>query len=102
MFDVAGSVLKTADGVVGLSGKPVRVFRIHVLSGGTAGVVNLYNGTSNSDDLYIQETCGTVSTGNLFDYGEEGFLFPNGCYYEEAVDANVTSTLITFRNEPIS
>jgi hypothetical protein len=102
MFDTAGAVLKAADGVVGISGKPVRVFGLHVLSGGTAGIVKLYNGTTASGTLYVQQTCGTVSTGNLFEYGNEGFLFPNGCFYEEVVDANVTSTLISFRNEPIS
>jgi len=94
-----GSVLKAADGVVGLSGKPIRIFNINVLSGGTAGQIKLYNGTAATDTLYVHEVCGTVSTGNGFDYGKEGFLFPAGCFYEEVVDANVTSTLISFKVE---
>lgn len=94
-----GSVLKVADGVVGTSGKPVRVFNINILSGGTAGQVKLYNGIAATGTLYIHEVCPTVSSGNGFDYGKEGFLFPSGCFYEEVVDANVTSTLISFKVE---
>ena len=95
-----GSVLVVADGVVGTSGKPIRITAIHILSGGTAGEVKLYNGISNGGTLYVQELCTVVSTGNRFSYGEEGILFPNGCYYEEVTDSNVTSTLITFEKEP--
>lgn len=94
-----GSVLLAADGVVGVSGKPIRIYNINVLSGGTAGQVKFYNGTDNTGDLYIHQVCGTVSTGNGFDYGDKGFLFPDGCYYEEVVDANVTSTMVSFQVE---
>lgn len=93
-----GSVLKVADGVVGTSGKPVRIYNMQILSGGTAGEVKLYNGTA-ATTLYVHEVCPVVSTSNGFDYGKEGLLFPNGCYYEEVVDANVTSTLICFEVE---
>jgi hypothetical protein len=96
---MSGSVLKVADGVVGRSGKPVRIFNMNVLSGATAGQVKLYNGVDATGTLYVHEVCPTVSSGNGFDYGKEGFLFPNGCFYEEVVDANVTSTLISFRVE---
>lgn len=96
-----GSVLMATDGaVVGTSGKPIRVFSIAVLSGGTAGEVKLYNGTSTSGDLYIHEICPVVSTSNQFNYGSAGILFPAGCFYDEVVDANVTSTLVTFELEP--
>ena len=84
---------------VGPAGQPVRVFSMNILSGGTAGIVKLHNGVATTDTIYIQETCGAVSTGNDFNYGEYGILFPNGCYYEEVVDANVTSTLIAFEHE---
>jgi len=96
---MSGSVLKVADGVVGITGAPVRVFGVHILSGATAGIIKLYSGIDATGTIYIQETCPTVSTGNTFNYGEDGVLFPTGCYYEEVVDANVTSTLISFENE---
>ena len=84
---------------VGTSGKPTRVYHIAILSGAAAGEVKLYNGISTSGTIYVQEKCTVVSTTNDFDYGQEGFLFPSGCYYEEVNDANVTSTLVTFSQE---
>jgi hypothetical protein len=96
---MAGSTLLVADGVIGVSGKPVRIYGLHVLSGAAAGAVKLYNGTTNGGTLYVHEVCGTVSTGNEFDYGDNGILFPSGCYYEEVVDANVTSTLVSHEQE---
>ena len=94
-----GSALLAADGAVGTSGKPIRVFSIAVLSGGTAGQVKLYNGTSTSGTLYVHEVCPVVSTSNQFNYGTAGILFPDGCFYGEVTDANVTSTLVTFEKE---
>ena len=96
-----GAVLATtaAGQAIGPSGAKVRVFFAHMISGATAGIIKLYNGTSTSGTIYIQETAPTVSTGNDFNYGEYGVLFPNGCFYEEVVDANVTSTLISYEVE---
>lgn len=84
---------------VGTSGKPTRVYHVSILSGAAAGEIKLYNGTSTSGTLYVEQLCTVVSSSNEFDYGQEGFLFPAGCYYEEVVDANVTSTTITFSQE---
>jgi len=96
-----GSVLATtaAGQAIGPSGAKVRVYATHLLSGGTAGIIKLYNGTSTSGTIYIQQTAATVSTGNTVTYGKYGVLFPNGCFYEEVVDANVTSTLISYEVE---
>lgn len=97
---VGSQLCTTAAGqAVGVSGRKTRVFFAHIISGATAGIIKLYNGTSTGGTIILQQTCGTVSTGNDFDYGEYGVLFPNGCFYEEVVDANVTSTLITFEQE---
>lgn len=97
---VGSQLCTTAAGqAVGNSGKPIRVYHAHVISGGTAGIIKLHNGTTTSDTLVVQETCPTTSTGNDFNYGDNGILFPNGCFYEEVVDADVTSTLITFEQE---
>ena len=97
---VGSQLCTTAAGqAVGILGKPVRVFIVHILSGGTAGIIKLYNGSTTSNTLVVQQTCTAVSTGNTFDYGEYGILFPLGCFYEEVSDANVVSTLITFEQE---
>lgn len=97
---VGSQLCTTAAGVaVGVSGKPTRVFFVHIISGGTAGEIKLHNGTTTSNTLFVQEKCATVSTGNTISYGKEGILFPAGCFYEEVVDANVTSTLIGFAQE---
>jgi hypothetical protein len=85
---------------VGPVGQPVRVYALEILSGGTAGEIKLYNGTSAvAANLFIQEVCTAVSTGNKFEYGTYGILFPKGCWYAEVSDANVVSTLISFAHE---
>lgn len=101
MQGFVGSVLATtaAGQAIGPSGAKIRVYGIHLISGATAGIIKLYNGTSTSGTIYIQETADVVSTGNTINYGESGVLFPNGCFYEEVIDANVTSTLISYEVE---
>lgn len=94
MLQNVGSQLITADGVLGVSGKPVRVHTMHVLStGGGGAVINLRDGTAVSGTINIAET-GTVSKGVTFFYGPGGFAFPNGCFVD--VDANTTSVFISF------
>jgi len=89
-----GSVQLTADGAVGTSGSPVRIFNMHIVSGGSgAAIVSLYNNTSATGTAYIKET-GTVSTGKTFDYGNGGHVFPSGCFVD--VDTNTTSVLISY------
>lgn len=85
-----GSKLVTADGELFTAGKPVRIFNMHILSGGTGAIVALINNGA-SGTIYIKET-GTASTGKTFDYGINGHLFPLGCYVD--VDNNTTSVLI--------
>lgn len=96
-----GAVLATtaAGQAIGPSGAKVRVYTVHLNSGATAGIIKLYNGTSTSGTLFYQQTAATVSTGTTVDLGEYGMLFPNGCFYEEVVDANVVGTLISFEVE---
>lgn len=85
----------TADAVVGVSGKPVRVYGVTWLSGTTAGYVGLRNGTGTSSDLqyYLDGTASKSFTQNF----EEGMLFPSGCYCD--VDANVTWAVVSFATE---
>ncbi len=98
---VGSQLFTTAAGqAVGIAGNPTRVFAVHIISGGTAGEIKLFNDITNTTaNLFVQEKCTAVSTGTTVSYGKEGFLFPNGCFYVEVVDANVTSTLVLFAQE---
>lgn len=89
----AGTQLVTADIAVGRAGDACRVYSINIISGGTAAVVSLRNGSTVGGTIYITET-GTISTGKTFDYGAYGFLFPSGCFVD--VDANTTSVLVSY------
>lgn len=91
----AGTVIRTSDGESTSAGVPTRVFMMHIISGGTAAVVNLKNNGA-SGTTYVTET-GTVSTGKTFLYGVEGLFFPNGCYID--VDTNTTSATLSCRTE---
>lgn len=94
MIQNAGTQLVTADGVVGAASVAVRIFAIHILSGGGgAAVVSLKSGALVGGTAWITET-GTVSTGKTFSYGTQGVLFPSGCFVD--VDANTTSVAVTF------
>lgn len=93
MLQNAGSQLLTADGAVGSSGVAVRVFTIHIVSGGTAAIVSLKNGTAAGSTNYVTET-GTISTGRTIPFGVAGFVFPAGCFVD--VDVNTTSVLVSF------
>ena len=82
----------TADGVLNTSGKPVAIHSIHIVSGGTAGVVILRHGTAVTDTATIQET-GTANTGKTVDFGAN-IVFPSGCFVD--IDANVTYVTIVY------
>lgn len=91
-----GTKLITADGESLSAGDRTRVKAMHILSGGGgAAVVSLKNNGA-SGTIYITET-GTVSTGKTFYYGEDGFIFPNGCYVD--VDTNTTSVLLSLKKD---
>lgn len=92
-----GTQLVTADGIVGRSGLPVRVYSLHIISGaGGGGIVILRNGAVVGATAWVQCT-GTASDGETFGFGETGILLPAGCYVD--IDANVTSVAVTFSTE---
>lgn len=98
MIQNAGSqaIVSATDAAVGNSGKPVRVFCVNFLSGGTAGVLILRNGTSASATVFVTEN-GVVSSGKTIAYGQTGVFFPAGCFLD--VDANVAGGVISFAQE---
>lgn len=73
-----GSQQRTTDGVIGTSGKPVRVYMFIVHSGASAGDVVVYNGTSASGTEY-DLLSGSANVSVRISY-PGGLLFPAGCY----------------------
>ena len=82
-----GSVRITADSVILESGKPVRVYWVSLVSGATASVLSLKNGTTSSGTEYISIT-GTANTGIVVNFAG-GALFPGGLFAD--ADANISS-----------
>ncbi len=77
---MAGSVRITAAGVVGVSGKPVRVFGFTTRSKASGvGIVTLYDGTSTGGtEKYVFNGNTDASADKVFNAA--GKFFPNGCY----------------------
>lgn len=85
---MAGSTRITAAGVVGVSGKPVRIYGFTMRSGaGGSGTVTLYSGTSTGGvEKYRLQGNMDASADKVFP--AEGKHFPDGCYAD--LDADVT------------
>lgn len=98
MIQTSGSqaIVSGTDAAIGPSGKPIRVFAVNFLSGGTAGVFILRNGTSASDTVFVTEN-GVINSGKTVEYGQTGILFPAGCFLD--IDANVTAGVVSFAKE---
>ncbi len=98
MIQNAGTQAITSgtDAVVGVSGVPTRVFTLHIVSDGTAGVAILRNGTTTGGTLYVSET-GTISAGKTINFGTQGMMFPSGCFLD--VDTHVISGVVTYAIE---
>ena len=86
----------STDSVIGKLGSPVRVFQKTVLSDGTAGVCILRNGVDTNGTVFVNST-NTINKSVTLTFGEEGILFPAGCFAD--VDAHCIATLITYRVE---
>ena len=95
-FQSSGSTRLTADGAVGTSGRPIRIFSVHEIYGSTSTGSVFRNGTSATDTIFISLKS-TDSTGVTTSFGENGFLFPSGCFFDKGT--SVTSILIEFREE---
>lgn len=98
MIQNSGSqvIVSGTDSVVGTSGKPTRVFCVNFLSGATAGILILRNGTSTGGTVFVTEN-GVISSGKTIGYGQTGVLFPAGCFLD--VDVNCTGGVVSFSQE---
>lgn len=90
-----GDQYSTADAVVGVSGKPCRIWNVSWLSDGTARDLVLRNGSSASGDIRIQ-AAGSVSTTQTLNF-EGGKLFPAGCFFD--FTASMVSASFEFEME---
>lgn len=89
---MSGSTYLTADGVVGTSGKPIRVLSATFLSDGTAGIFVLRNGAADTATVYVQHG-GTISQTVTVNFGA-GLTFPAGCFFDKGT--NVVSAAIEY------
>ena len=85
----------TADAIIGSGTRGVRVYSVHLISGATASVGYLRNGTVVGADIDIQID-GVASTGVTLNFAG-GVLLPAGCFYDD--DSNITSAIVTFTEE---
>ncbi len=90
-----GSQRIVADGVVGVAGKPTRLYCVSLVSGGSVSVLSLLNGQDASGTQYVSIT-GTASTGSVTNFAG-GLRFPNGLYAD--VDANIGSATFIIDQE---
>lgn len=74
----------TTDSVIGVSGKPFRLFSAHLVSGGSASTCKLRNGAAVSGTQYLQID-GVASKGATVDLSM-GMLFPDGCFADTDVN----------------
>jgi len=92
-----GTKYQTADGEILSGGERIRLYSAHIISGAGGGAVVSFKNGGAAGTTYIQVTCANASTGETFDFGHNGYTFPNGCYID--VDANTTSVLVSFYKE---
>lgn len=96
--ELSGSTRLTADGAVGPSGKPIRVFTAIILSGsGGAGELVLRNGAADTATAYVTEAGTAASKTKTYTFGSNGILFPAGCFFDK--DSNVDAVVVEFRSE---
>lgn len=91
-----GSQQRTTDGVIGTSGKKIRVYEVIVRSeAGGGAVVSLYNNTS-ATGTALDIVNGTASLTVRIAY-VGGLLFNSGCFID--VDTNTTWVTVIYEQE---
>lgn len=90
----SGPAVLTADGVIGVSGKPVRIYSVVMLSGsGGAGELVLRNGTSASGTIYVKEDGSAASHTDTYNFAG-GLTFQGGCFFDK--DTNTDQIVVSF------
>ena len=91
----AGTQILTATGVIGVSGKPVRIYGIQIVCG-TAAVAHIHSGTAASSTAAYKET-GTANTGKTISFGLPGLYFPSGAYC--SFETNVSRVIASYSQD---
>jgi hypothetical protein len=89
---MTSSVCLTADGIIGGSGKKIRVSSVEFMSNGTAGILVLRNGAADTATVYVTRT-GVINSSVTVSW-PEGLTFPDGCFFDKGT--NVTSVVVEF------
>lgn len=89
-----GSQRITADSQIGPSDKAIQLYSVSLISGGTASVLSLLNGTSTGGTQYVSIT-GIANTGTVINFAG-GLRFPNGLFAD--VDTNISSATFGFES----
>lgn len=95
-YSNSGTITFTADSVIGISGKPVRIYSIYWVKGTGAETMVVRSGTGATDAIIIEQVS-IADDGNLLVFGAEGILFPNGAFWDEGTA--IDSATFTFRSE---
>lgn len=93
---VTGSQRLTADGVVGVSGRPIRVWCVEMTNGAAAGQLVLRNGTADTDTVYVIKAGTAATISDTYNWAR-GILFPAGCFFDK--DANTASVVVMYEDE---
>lgn len=94
---MAGTQARTNDGVIGTSGKKIRVFDFIIRSDGDGATsVSIYDGTSTAGTLLAVLTTTGASLTAHYPF-EKGMLFNSGCYVD--VDDNTALVTANFEQE---
>lgn len=85
-----------ASAVLGTSGKPVAIYGYNIKSGGTAGVLTIFNGTSSvaGAGTFAWDETGAINVSRSFPLGC-GIVLPLGAFI--SFDAGVTSAAVFYR-----
>ncbi len=88
-----GSQRLTADGVVGVSGKPVLIYSVEMLNDASVGELVLRSGTADSGTVYVKKNGVTVSDTDTYSW-PGGLYFPSGAFFDK--DTNTVAVVINF------
>lgn len=86
----------SASGLIGDSGKPVAIYGYNIKSGGTAGVLTIFNGTSSVSGAgtFVCDETGTINVSRSFAFGC-AIVLPSGGF--ASFDGGVTSATVFYR-----
>jgi len=89
-----GYQVRTTDGIIGISGSPKAIYAIHFLSSGSAGTVDVHDGTDTTGTK-VFSIVGVATQTTSVDFGGMGIVLHAGCYLN--IDASVSSVTIVYQ-----